>query len=263
MYTHNLDPIFIDFGFIAIRWYSLAYIFGIIIGWWLGKKIIYHILKKQNIKFNLNEFDDLITYLVFAIIIGGRIGYIVFYNFNFYINNPLDIFKIWQGGMSFHGALIGIIIGTYLFSKKRKLPTFFLLDVIACVSPIGIFFGRIANFINGELIGKTTNASWGIIFPAIDKFARHPSQLYEAFLEGVLLFFILNMFMFFRKYKIGTCSCLFLICYGVFRIISEIFREPDAQLGYLFNFISMGSLLSFFMIIAGLIIFKFLKKNEI
>ena len=125
MYTHNLDPIFIDFGFIAIRWYSLAYIFGIIIGWWLGKKIIYHILKKKNIKFNLNEFDDLITYLVFAIIIGGRIGYIVFYNFNFYINNPLDIFKIWQGGMSFHGALIGIIIGTYLFSKKRTLPTFF------------------------------------------------------------------------------------------------------------------------------------------
>ena len=263
MFTHNLDPVLLDFGFMAIRWYSLAYIAGITIGWWLGKKII--IKKFQNIsqKFDLREFDDLITYLIISIIIGGRIGYIIFYNLEYYISNPLDIVKIWEGGMSFHGALIGIIIATYLFSKKRKVSSFFLLDIIACVSPIGIFFGRIANFINGELVGKATNFSWGVIFPAVDKLPRHPSQLYEAFLEGIILFFILNAFILKKNYKTGTCSYLFLIYYGFFRIISEFFREPDAQIGYLFNFFSMGTILSFLMILAGLILFVFIKKNEI
>ena len=168
MYTHNLDPVLLNLGFLQIRWYSLAYIFGIIIGWWLGKKIIRYFILNKNLEFNLNDFDDLITILIFSIIIGGRIGYVIFYDLNYYINNPLDIIKIWEGGMSFHGALIGIIFGTFLFSKKRNISTFFLLDVIACVSPIGIFFGRIANFINGELVGKVTNASWGVVFPNID-----------------------------------------------------------------------------------------------
>ena len=133
MYIHNLDPVFIDFGFMVIRWYSLAYIFGIILGWWLGKKIINHILKNCNIKFNIKEFDDLITYLIFSIVIGGRLGYIIFYNLGYYIDNPLDIIKVWEGGMSFHGALLGIIFGTFLFSKKKNVPTYFLLDIIACV----------------------------------------------------------------------------------------------------------------------------------
>ena len=150
MYTHNLNPILIDFGFIAIRWYSLAYIFGILIGWWLGKKIIKHILENINLNFNLKDFDDLITYLIISILLGGRLGYVIFYNFEYYLLNPFDIIKVWEGGMSFHGALIGIVIGTYIFSKKRDIPTFFLLDVVACVSPIGIFLGRIANFINGD-----------------------------------------------------------------------------------------------------------------
>ena len=263
MYTHNLDPVLLDFGFIVIRWYSLAYIFGIILGWWLGKKIINHILKNCNIKFNIKEFDDLITYLIFSIVIGGRLGYIIFYNLGYYIDNPLDILKVWEGGMSFHGALLGIIIGTYLFSKKKNVPTFFLLDIIACVSPIGIFLGRIANFINGELIGKVTEVSWSVIFPAIDNLPRHPSQLYEAALEGAVLFFILNSLIYRQRYKIGTCSYLFLIYYGIFRIISEFFRQPDTQIGYLFNLFSMGTLLSFLMIIAGLIISNVLqKKNE-
>ena len=263
MFTHNLDPILLDFGFIAIRWYSLAYIAGIVIGWWLGKKII--IKRFQNIsqKFNLREFDDLITYLIIYIIIGGRVGYIIFYNLEYYISNPLNIIKIWEGGMSFHGALIGIIIATYLFSKKRKISTFFLLDIIACVSPIGIFFGRIANFINGELFGKVTNFSWGVIFPTIDKLPRHPSQLYEAFLEGIVLFFILNILIFKKNYKTGLCSTFFLIFYGFFRIISEVFREPDPQIGYLFNLFSMGTILSFFMVLAGMIIFIFIRKNEV
>ncbi len=260
MYTHNLDPVLIDFGYVAIRWYSLAYIFGIVIGWWFGKRILSHILKNNDLKFDVKEFDDLITYIVISIIVGGRAGYIIFYNLEFYISNPLDIIKIWEGGMSFHGALIGIIIGTYFFSKARNISTFFLLDVIACVSPIGIFFGRIANFINGELVGKTTDVSWSVIFPTVDMLTRHPSQLYEALLEGIILFMILNIIIFKQKYKIGTCSYLFLINYGVFRIISEFFREPDAQVGYLLGFLSMGTFLSILMILAGLFIFSALKK---
>ena len=264
MYIHNLDPVLLKLGFLVIRWYSLAYIFGILIGWWYGKKIILHIIKNSAFKFNLSDFDDFITYLILSIIIGGRLGYVVFYNLEYFISNPLEIVKVWEGGMSFHGALIGIIIGTYLFSVKKNLQTFFLLDIIACVSPIGIFFGRIANFINAELIGKTTSVSWYVIFPTIDQLPRHPSQLYEAILEGVILFTILNIIIFRRDYKIGNCSYIFLICYGVFRIFSEFFREPDVQIGYLFNFISMGMLLSFFMILSGLIISIILKKkNEI
>ena len=165
--------------------------------------------------------------------------------------------------MSFHGALLGIIFGTYLFSKKKNVPTFFLLDIIACVSPIGIFLGRLANFINGELVGKVTSVSWGIIFPLIDSLPRHPSQLYEAVLEGAVLFLILNSLIFKQTYKMGTCSYLFLIYYGIFRIISEFFRQPDPQIGYLFNLFSMGTLLSFLMIISGLIILYILRgKNE-
>ena len=263
MYTHNLNPILLDFGFIAIRWYSLAYIFGILIGWWYGKKIIITILKQTKFKFDLREFDDLISYLVVSIIIGGRLGYVLFYNLEFYILNPLNVIKIWEGGMSFHCALLGIVAGTYLFSVKRGISIFFLLDVIACVAPIGIFFGRIANFINGELIGKVTSVSWGVIFPAVDMSVRHASQLYEAALEGIVLFLILNTLIFRQKYKIGTCSYLFLIFYGVFRIFSEFFREPDNQLGLIFNLFSMGTLLSIFMIVAGFVISIFLKKNEI
>ena len=259
MYTHNLDPVLIDFGFLVIRWYSLAYIFGILIGWWLGKRII---LKRfQNLNFNIKEFDNLITYIIISMLLGGRIGYILFYNFEYYLSNPLDVLKIWEGGMSFHGALIGIILGTYWFSIKKNIPTFFLLDIIAFVAPIGIFFGRIANFINGELVGKTTDVFWGVIFPKIDYNIRHPSQLYEAFFEGVVLFIIMNLILFKNNYKTGTCSYIFLIFYGIFRTFSELFREPDSQVGYLFGAISMGTMLSFLMILAGIIIF--LKKDDI
>ena len=158
--------------------------------------------------------------------------------------------------------VIGIIVGTYLFSIKKNVPTFFLLDVIACVSPIGIFLGRIANFINGELIGKVTSVPWSVIFPAVDMLPRHPSQLYEAALEGVVLFLVLNTLILKMKYKIGTCSYLFLIFYGVFRIISELFREPDTQVGYLFNVLTMGTILSFFMVLSGFVILIILKKKD-
>ncbi len=262
MYTHNLDPILIDLGLVAIRWYSLAYIFGIIFGWWLGKKIILHISKKIPFKFHIDEFDDLITYIILSIIFGGRLGYVFFYNLEYYVDNPLEIFKIWEGGMSFHGALIGVIIGTHLFSIKKNVPTFFLLDVIACVSPIGIFFGRIANFINGELVGKISTVPWSVVFPAIDMSTRHPSQIYEALLEGLVLFLLLITYVIKKEYVSGNCSCIFLIFYGIFRIISEYFREPDVQLGYFFNFLSMGTILSFLMVITGFVILIYLKKKN-
>ncbi len=259
MYTHDLDPVLFDFGFLVIRWYSLAYIFGILIGWWLGKRIILE--RFQNLNFAAKEFDNLITYIIISMLLGGRIGYILFYNFGYYSSNPFDILKIWEGGMSFHGALVGIIFGTYWFSIKKNIPTFFLLDIVAFVAPIGIFFGRVANFINGELVGKTTDVFWGVIFPKIDSNIRHPSQLYEAFLEGLVLFIIMNLTLFKNNYKTGTCSYIFLIFYGIFRIFSEFYREPDLQVGYLFDLISMGTLLSIVMILAGIIIF--LKKDDI
>ena len=260
MFTHNLDPILFDFGFIAIRWYSLAYIFGIIIGWWYGKKIILKKNEELKQKVNLGDFDDLITYIIIAIILGGRLGYVVFYNFEYFILNPIKILKVWEGGMSFHGALIGIILATIIFSAKRKIKTLFLLDIIACVSPIGIFFGRIANFINSELVGKVTNVYWGVIFPKIDNLIRHPSQLYEAVLEGFLLFLVMNFLYSKKNYKIGNCSSFFLIFYGIFRISAEFFREPDIQIGYLIGSISMGMLLSALMIFAGIIIY--FKRND-
>lgn len=260
MFVHTLDPILVDLGFISIRWYSLAYIFGILIGWWYGKIII---LKKFQVignKFNLNEFDNLISYLILSIIVGGRIGYIIFYNPIYYLENPFSIIKIWEGGMSFHGALIGIIFGTYLFSIKRKIQPLFLLDIIACVSPIGIFFGRIANFINSELVGKVSNVSWSVIFPNIDLMPRHPSQLYEAFLEGIVLYLILRALIFKKNYFTGLCSSIFLIFYGIFRIVSETFREPDLHLGYFFNIFSMGTILSSLMILFGLIMILLIKR---
>tara|TARA_B100001250_G_scaffold261410_1_gene225186 strand:+ start:860 stop:1657 length:798 start_codon:yes stop_codon:yes gene_type:complete len=262
MYTHKFDPILISFGFIEIRWYSLAYIFGILLGWWLGKKIIDFRLKSKLTTCKIEDFDELITYLIISIILGGRLGYVIFYNFDYYMNNPMDILKIWEGGMSFHGGLIGIIIATYLFAKNNNIKIFNLLDIVACVAPIGLFFGRVANFINGELYGNPSNMPWSVVFPNVDNLPRHPSQLYEAFLEGIVLFILLNLFIFNKKAISGLCSSLFLIFYGLFRIIGEQFREPDLHIGYLFNLFSLGSVLSFVMIVVGAFILLSLKKNE-
>jgi phosphatidylglycerol:prolipoprotein diacylglycerol transferase len=262
MYIHNLSPVLINFGFLEIRWYSLAYIFGILIGWWVAKKIIIFKIENKTVTFDVKFLDDLISYVIISIIVGGRFGYIIFYNLSYYLSNPLDVFKIWQGGMSFHGALIGVIVGTYLFSKKTKINLFFFLDIISSVAPIGIFFGRIANFINAELYGKPTSLFWSVVFPEVDKIPRHASQLYEAALEGVVLFIILISIIYIKSIKIGTVSALFMILYGLFRIAAEQFREPDIQIGYLFDVFSMGSILSFSMILIGLLILKKARNNE-
>ena len=256
MFTNNFDPVAFELFSLSIRWYSLAYIFGLIFGWLYCKKIL---IKKDKIKI---LFEDYISYLIFGIIIGGRLGYVIFYNFSYFLNKPFEILMIWNGGMSFHGGLMGIIISSYLFSKKNNINIFEFLDLVAITAPIGIFLGRISNFINGELVGKVTNSDWGVLFPSYDDKLRHPSQLYEAFLEGLILFILMNLIYFNKNNKVGTCSFMFLILYGCFRIASEFFREPDIQVGYLFGYVSMGTLLSIFMILAGGIIY-FKKKNEI
>ena len=256
MFFHELDPIAFTLGPLYIRWYSLSYIFGILISWLIINKIL--LKHKKNL--NNQIFNELINYLIIGIIFGGRLGYVIFYNLDFYITNPIEILKIWNGGMSFHGGLIGIIIASYLFSKKNKKDIFIFLDLVSIAAPIGILFGRISNFINGELVGKVTNSDWGVFFPNYDNKLRHPSQLYEAFLEGIILFILMNLIFFNKNYKIGTCSFIFLILYGCFRITSEIFREPDIQIGYLFGHVSMGMLLSAIMILIGFLIY--FKRND-
>ncbi len=255
MIIHNLDPVFLDFGIIQIRWYSLAYIFGILIGWLYGKKILAKQVIQNNTKIYLSKYDDLITYIIIGIIVGGRVGYILFYNFNFYLENIFEIFKIWKGGMSFHGGLVGVAISILIFSIKNNLDHMVYFDTVSSVAPIGLFFGRVSNFINGELYGTPTVMPWGVIFPKIDLVARHPSQIYEALLEGVVLFVILNLLIFLRKNKAGFISCIFLILYGLFRIICESFREPDYHIGYIWEDYTMGTILSMIMILFGLGLF--------
>ena len=265
MIVHNFDPVFIDLGFLQIRWYSIAYIAGIVLGWIYAVQIIKGMAKKYNFKSVEKEsFEDLIIYLILGIILGGRLGYVFFYNLEFYSQNIFDIFKIWEGGMSFHGGLLGVIIATTIYSKIEKINFFSLTDIIACVAPIGLFLGRLANFINGELYGKISTLPWSIIFPHRGNIPRHPSQIYEAILEGIILFALINFFALKKKllFKTGYVSGLFLILYSCARIIGESFREPDEQLGYFFNYFSLGVLLSAATLIAGCLIILFIKTNE-
>ncbi len=256
-----LDPIAFSIGPLDIRWYSLSYIFGILISWFVINKFL--IKFKNNI--DKQTIDNLITFVIFGIILGGRIGYILFYNFDFYMTNPLEIIKVWKGGMSFHGGLIGIIISVLIFSKIRVINFFDLTDLISLVSPIGILFGRIANFINGELYGRITSSYLGIIFPDGGPVPRHPSQLYEAFFEGIILYLILNLGFFYTKLKNirGSITALFLLLYGSFRFFIEFFREPDFQIGLIYNFITMGQILCVPMILLGIcMLLSFAKKYQ-
>ena len=266
MIVHNFNPVLIDLGLFQIRWYSMAYILGIILGWIYAKKIIKKTAKnKYNFaSIQTSQFDDIIVYLVLGIILGGRLGYVMFYNFGYYSQNILEIFKLWQGGMSFHGGLLGIIIAIFIFSKNTKTNFFKFSDIVACVAPIGLFLGRIANFINGELFGKISTLPWAVIFPNGGNISRHPSQIYEAILEGVVLFILIN-FLALKKQlilKAGYVSALFLIFYSIARIVGENFREPDIHLGYFFNYFSMGSILSSITFLAGCFIIFFIKNNE-
>ena len=257
MFINNFDPVAFQIMSFEIRWYSLAYVVGIIIGWLLCKKVF---IRKSDIN---EKFDDYITYLVIGIIIGGRLGYIIFYNFSYYINNFFDIFKVWEGGMSFHGGLIGIIVASILFSKKNNQDSFLYMDLVSLVAPIGIFFGRLANFINSELYGTPTDIPWAVTFIQIDNLSRHPSQLYEAILEGIILFIIL---MYFKNKdylkKPGLISGLFLIFYSIFRFFIEFVRVPDEQLGHLFFELSMGQIISLIFFVIGIILFYLKNENK-
>ena len=257
MFINNFDPVAFQIISFEIRWYSLAYILGIIIGWILCKKIFI-----KNLDIN-QKFDDYITYLIIGIIIGGRLGYVLFYNFHYYINNIVDIFKIWQGGMSFHGGLLGIIVTSIFFAKKNNQDLFVYTDLVSLVAPIGIFFGRLANFINSELYGKVTEVPWAVTFIQVDNLSRHPSQLYEAFFEGIILFILL---LYFRNKnflaKPGLISGLFLIFYSVFRFCIEFFRVPDEQIGYLIFNLSMGQIISLVFIMIGTIVFYLKNENK-
>ena len=255
MFINNFDPVAIEILTFEIRWYSLAYITGILIGWILSKKVF---ITDEKI---YQKFDDYITYLILGIIIGGRLGYVLFYNLDYYSNNLIDILKIWEGGMSFHGGLLGVIFVSILFAKKNQQNPFKYLDIVALVAPIGIFFGRVSNFINSELYGHITNVPWAVQFIQIDNLSPHPSQLYEAVLEGIVLFLIL---LYFRKKEYlkvpGLISGLFLTFYSLFRFLTEFFRAPDEQLGYLLLNLTMGQIISIIFFLIGT--YLIIKKND-
>lgn len=252
----NINPTAFNIFGIAIQWYGIAYAIGLLLGLFYSK----HLIKNNNIKKKF--FDDLILWITLGIIFGGRLGYVVFYDLSFYLKNLSLIFlDIRKGGMSFHGGLLGVVTSTYIFCKIKKLHFLKFMDIISCAAPIGIFLGRITNFINSELWGKTTSLPWGVVFPNGGPNPRHPTQIYEAFLEGLVLFLILNYF-YRKKYFIeGYCASIFLILYGVFRILIEFIRVPDNHIGYLLgNFLTNGILLSVPMMLLGCIIF--LKVND-
>lgn len=253
----NISPVAFAVGPVEIRYYGLAYAFSAILGFFIIK---YVNKKTQQIPSNIaNKFiDDLLTYVIIGVLLGGRLGYVMFYNFTYYAFNPLKIFAIWQGGMSFHGALIGVLTAIYLLSKKNNIKFFTVIDLMALVTPIGLFFGRISNFINAELYGKPTTVAWAVKFPNVE-FARHPSQLYEATLEGLIIFLVILALYGFKKYKYtGLATGTAITLYGVFRIFVEFFREGEI---YFFNTISMGQVLSVPMVILGVAILIYTKKS--
>ena len=257
MFINNFDPVAFQIMSFEIRWYSLAYILGIIIGWILCKKIFI-----KNLDIN-QKFDDYITYLIIGIIIGGRLGYVLFYNFNYYINNIVDIFKIWQGGMSFHGAFIGIVVAAVRLKDQIKKSFLEITDIIVIYVPIGLFFGRVGNFINSELYGIPTNGSWGVVFPLVDELPRHPSMLYEAFLEGIIIFIILLILSKRKNLNHGILTSSFLIFYSIFRFVVEFVRVPDMHIGYIWNdWLTMGQILTTPMMFIGLIILFMSERRQ-
>lgn len=248
----DIDPILVQIGPIAIRWYSLSYLGGLLFAWFYMTKLI----KVKAAPCTKEHISDFIFWAMMGIIIGGRLGYVLFYNLSFYMKNISDIFAVWDGGMSFHGGFVGVCVSTIWFCRKNKIPLFRFADLVACASPIGLMLGRFANFINGELYGRTTDAAIGMVFPGGGPLPRHPSQLYEAMLEGLLLFFILYFAYFFTKarHKPGMLTGIFIVGYAIARTFVEQFREPDGHIGFLFGteLLTMGQMLSAPMVLFGL-----------
>jgi phosphatidylglycerol---prolipoprotein diacylglyceryl transferase len=254
-----INPVLISIGPFAIRWYALAYIVGIIAGWFYARAII----ASQKLwggpaPITVTEYDDFIIWVTLGIILGGRVGYVLFYNLPHFIAHPLEVFELWNGGMSFHGGFLGCVIATVVFALRRGLPILSLGDVTTAVAPIGLFLGRIANFINGELWGRPTDVPWAMIFPSGGPVPRHPSQLYEAALEGLVLLAALGVIVRLGALKRpGLVTGAFAVGYGIARTVCEFFREPDAQLGFLWGGLTMGMLLCIPLIAAGLGVIAF------
>jgi phosphatidylglycerol:prolipoprotein diacylglycerol transferase len=255
-----IDPVAISIGPIAIRWYALAYIVGLLIGW----RYCLSLAKRPPHLVDRQDVDDFLVWATLGVVLGGRIGYVLFYKPGYYVFHPLEALYVWHGGMSFHGGALGVTIAILLFTRARKIMVFAFSDIIAEAIPIGLLFGRIANFINGELFGRPTQVSWGMVFPYGGSLPRHPSQLYEAFCEGILLFLVL-----FAAERLGArqrpgiVTGLFLTGYAVARMSGEVFREPDAQLGYLVFGTTMGQLLSVPLLVVGVAIILWAQRAPV
>jgi phosphatidylglycerol---prolipoprotein diacylglyceryl transferase len=253
-YPH-IDPEILRIGPVAIRWYGLMYLAGFVASWFLVK----YQIKKMKLDLGQDFVETLYSYLIIGLLLGGRLGYVLFYDPMHYLEHPIDIVAIWKGGMSFHGGLVGTVAAGLLFCKRAGFDTLLVADMVMVTAPIGLGLGRIANFINAELYGRVTDVPWAMIFPG-EVLPRHPSQLYEFFLEGILLFTVLWLIR--GRVRKGTVTALFLVLYGVFRTFVEFFREPDAQLGYFLGFITMGQILSGVMIIAGILVYVYGGKQK-
>jgi phosphatidylglycerol:prolipoprotein diacylglycerol transferase len=257
----NIDPVIFVIGPLQVRWYGLMYVLGFLATLLLVK----HQIKKFGFKELGTHFENLNLVLIISLVLGGRLGYVLFYNLPYYLHHPAEILATWQGGMSFHGGMLGLIIGAVIFCRKKRLNFWRVIDTYTVTIPIGLGLGRIGNFINGELYGRVTDVPWGMVFPGGGPFPRHPSQLYEAFLEGFLLFTILWILKDKQKppasWPSGSMGAIFLVLYGFFRIFVEFFREPDAHLGFIAAGATMGQLLSSLMILTGIILLLVRRKQ--
>jgi len=253
----RIDPVALQVGPVAIRWYALAYIVSLLFAWWYCRKLANARPEGREIM-SSRDVDDLLFWATLGVVLGGRLGYVLFYKPGYFISHPMEILQLWQGGMSFHGGLLGVILAIILFSRARKLNLLSIGDLAACATPVGLFLGRLANFINGELWGRTTDVSWAMVFPTGGPLPRHPSQLYEAFLEGIVLFLIIWIVR--RRTgaldRPGELGGWFCAGYGGARFIVEFFRQPDAHLGYILGPFSMGQLLSVPLILFGLYLIR-------
>ena len=261
-----IDPVLVSIGPFAVRWYALSYICGILAGWLYARMIIANQrLWGGPAPFTATDFDDFVLWVTLGIILGGRVGYVLFYNFDFFIARPLEMLEVWKGGMSFHGGFLGCVLAVVLFGLKRKISILSLGDITCAVAPIGLFFGRLANFVNSELWGRPTDVPWAMVFPSPEAgpWPRHPSQLYEAALEGLVLFCVLAVLVRAGALKRpGLILGAFAIGYAVARSVCELFREPDAQLGFLWGGMTMGMLLSVPLLIAGICLVAFALRRQ-
>ncbi|MEN5297917.1 prolipoprotein diacylglyceryl transferase [Brucella sp. TWI559] len=253
----NIDPVIFSIGPLAVHWYGLGYVIGIMFAWWYGKKLLrnHRLWASNQPPMQPEALDDFVIWAALGVVLGGRLGYVLFYNLPYYLTNPLAIPAVWDGGMSFHGGILGTTIAMILFARSRGIRVWSMFDVVAAGVPVGLGVVRVANFINDELWGRVSDVAWAVRFPNGGGLPRHPSQLYEAFLEGLVLFFVLFVLVWAgKKLKApGFIAGTFVLGYGLSRIIVEFFREPDAQLGYLFGgWLTMGMILSLPMVLIGL-----------